>query len=72
MEVPPRVEYSLTDNGQALIPALKALADWGKEMKTLIFAYRNKQASNPHGLLAFKRIGSIIAENMYASIKNFF
>lgn len=33
MEVPPRVEYSLTENGEELIPALKALADWGKKMK---------------------------------------
>lgn len=33
MEVPPRVEYSLTENGQNLIPALKALADWGEKMK---------------------------------------
>lgn len=33
MEVPPRVEYSLTESGEALIPALKALADWGKTMK---------------------------------------
>jgi len=34
-EVPPRVEYSLTGNGEALIPALKALADWGKTMKAV-------------------------------------
>lgn len=33
MEVPPRVEYSLTDNGESLIPALKALAHWGDNMK---------------------------------------
>lgn len=33
MEVPPRVEYSLTEHGRNLIPALKALAGWGKEMK---------------------------------------
>lgn len=32
-EVPPRVEYSLTENGKSLIPALKALADWGRKMK---------------------------------------
>jgi DNA-binding HxlR family transcriptional regulator len=32
-EIPPRVEYSLTDNGQGLISALKVLADWGKNMK---------------------------------------
>jgi DNA-binding HxlR family transcriptional regulator len=35
MEIPPRVEYSLTDNGKDLIPALKALADWGKRMKNM-------------------------------------
>jgi DNA-binding HxlR family transcriptional regulator len=33
MEVPPRVEYSLTDNGENLIPALKALAHWGDKMR---------------------------------------
>lgn len=33
LEVPPRVEYSLTEKGETLIPALKALADWGKMMK---------------------------------------
>ena len=33
MEIPPRVEYSLTDNGESLIPALKALASWGKKIK---------------------------------------
>lgn len=31
MEIPPRVEYSLTESGEKLIPALKALAAWGKE-----------------------------------------
>lgn len=34
MEVPPRVEYSLTDDGESLIPALKALAGWGNKMKS--------------------------------------
>lgn len=33
-EVPPRVEYSLTDNGKDLIPALKALAAWGDKMRS--------------------------------------
>lgn len=32
MEIPPRVEYALSEQGEALIPALKALADWGKSM----------------------------------------
>lgn len=35
MEVPPRVEYALTEKGESLIPALKALASWGKQMKNL-------------------------------------
>ena len=33
MEIPPRVEYSLTDAGRDLIPALKSLAKWGKRMQ---------------------------------------
>ncbi len=27
-EVPPRVEYSLSEKGEALLPVLKALSDW--------------------------------------------
>jgi DNA-binding HxlR family transcriptional regulator len=34
MEIPPRVEYSLTQSGENLIPSLKTLASWGKEMKS--------------------------------------
>jgi len=33
VEIPPRVEYSLTNNGEDLIPALKELANWGDKMK---------------------------------------
>ena len=31
MEIPPRVEYSLTDAAMSLLPALDALARWGAE-----------------------------------------
>jgi DNA-binding HxlR family transcriptional regulator len=33
-EVPPRVEYSLTENGAALNAALEPLAAWGRERRT--------------------------------------
>ena len=30
-EVPPRVEYSLTDTGKSLMPVITALINWSKE-----------------------------------------
>ena len=30
-EVPPRVEYSLTETGRSLMPVLSALIEWGKK-----------------------------------------
>lgn len=35
-EVPPRVEYSLTELGQSLKPILDAMRNWGEEYKASI------------------------------------
>lgn len=34
-EVPPKVEYSLTDIGKTFVPVLKTLGNWGKTYKAL-------------------------------------
>ena len=49
-EVPPRVEYSLTDAGKSLITILQGLADWGRKKGfdegRLIKAKKNTAASS--------------------------
>jgi DNA-binding HxlR family transcriptional regulator len=32
-EVPPRVEYALTDEGKTLIPIVQSLAEWGNSQR---------------------------------------
>ncbi|WP_309090985.1 winged helix-turn-helix transcriptional regulator [Domibacillus sp.] len=34
--VPPKVEYSLTDQGRTLMPILESMYDWGKKYKKFI------------------------------------
>ncbi len=40
-EIPPRVEYCLTDRGESLLPHIKGLVDWASENMSDILAERN-------------------------------
>lgn len=41
-EIPPRVEYCLTETGASLIPHIRALVDWALQNKAAIMASREK------------------------------
>ena len=43
-EVPPRVEYELTDLGISLIPYIESLADWALKNKATITKNRERGA----------------------------
>lgn len=34
-EIPPKVEYSITERGKSLLPILKQICDWGREHENL-------------------------------------
>lgn len=42
-EVPPRVEYNLTDTGMSLIPHIEGLVGWALEHMEEVFEHRNLQ-----------------------------
>lgn len=43
-EVPPRVEYELTERGRSLIPHIEGLVDWALQQMPGIMESRNKAA----------------------------
>lgn len=44
-EIPPRVEYSLTELGNDLLPHIRGLIDWALENMRAIVKTRNKKAA---------------------------
>ena len=45
-EVPPRVEYSLTDTGRSLVPIIIKLTEWAQNNMKTIVEHRNKSKNN--------------------------
>ena len=45
-EVPPRVEYSLTDTGRSLVPIIIQLTEWAQNNMKTIIEHRNKSKNN--------------------------
>ena len=48
-EVPPRVEYSLTDTGRSLVPIIIKLTEWAQNNMKTIIEHRNKQSALARG-----------------------
>lgn len=45
-EIPPRVEYDLTDLGKSLLPHINGLAEWAMKNRDSIVRKRKKYAAN--------------------------
>ena len=45
-QVPPRVEYTLTDVGYSLAPVLNAMASWGTDYKTFLKLLQKQKTSS--------------------------
>ena len=44
-QVPPKVEYSLTDMGRSFIPILNAMYDWGKSYASYLVAKESRKTN---------------------------
>ena len=45
-EVPPRVEYSLTETGRSLVPIINKLTEWAQNNMKTIIEHRSKSGDN--------------------------
>lgn len=44
-QVPPKVEYSLTDMGQSIIPIIRSLGEWGRNYETVVTQGTGEQSA---------------------------
>lgn len=45
-QVPPKVEYSLTDTGRSLVPLIMQLTEWAQQNMTKILTHRRRYAES--------------------------
>jgi DNA-binding HxlR family transcriptional regulator len=60
-EVPPRVDYAITDYGRSLADALLPLCAWGNSNRTRVERRRRRQADADEGLAAGGAKGTPLA-----------
>ena len=58
-QVPPKVEYSLTDLGKSFIPVLNSMFDWGKSYASYLVANRKKNCGYQAGNV-FENIDELV------------
>ncbi len=62
-EVPPRVEYSLTELGVTLVPVLQHLEIWAQEHADELILMRNKKEAIKSQMLAALEVESLVHAN---------
>ena len=58
-QVPPKVEYSLTDLGKSFIPVLNSLFNWGKSYASYLVANQKKNGGYQAGNV-FENIDELV------------
>ena len=61
-QVPPKVEYSLTDIGRSFVPVLNAMFEWGQSYASYLIAQQKKGCEYRIGEI-FKNIDELVQTN---------
>ena len=62
-QVPPKVEYSLTDLGKSFIPTLDSMFEWGKSYASFLVAKKEAEKEYQPGIV-FDNIDELVANEV--------
>lgn len=62
-QVPPKVEYSLTDLGRSFIPVLDGMFEWGRSYASYLISKRNQACEYRPGIV-FDNIDKLVATDV--------